>query len=284
MDWSKAKNILIIAFVITNIFLFFNIKQNIDQHNYFYKVDNERIEDVTNILDEKSIVVNTDVPKQVPRLAVLTLKYETYKGKEVADKILGQYETKDGEFIKDNEKVKIDLNNKLIIYERRPQIFSIENLTEEKAKEIADNFIEKYGFYNRDIKQWNVLQKERGQYEIIYKQIYKDMIIRDSEMKVLVNNTGVLRLERRWLQIEGIKDHEKRVIPATKALLIAIDKINKEDNGAIITDITLGYSLDISKFNSLANQEWYNMELGDASPYWIICLENKECIYIEAYE
>ncbi|MDK2917464.1 MAG: hypothetical protein PWQ37_197 [Candidatus Petromonas sp.] len=288
MDWSKAKNILIIAFIITNIFLGLSIFKNMKQYNYFYSVNGQRIKDVISILEEKDIIVKTDVPKDVPKLPALTVKYETYNGNEMAEKFLETYIEKDKEYVKGNESVKVTFNNKLLIYERKPEIFSLKDISQEQAKKIADSFIEKYGFSGKNVEHWSTTKEQYDEYKIIYKQKYNDMFLNDSEMKVIVNNTGVVRFERKWLQPKVTKMYEKRVIPATKALLMVIDKIkrsvNDEDDKAVITSIRLGYSFEISEIDTLANREWHNMESGEVLPYWIICLENNEFIYVEAYE
>jgi regulatory protein YycI of two-component signal transduction system YycFG len=177
MDWSKAKNILIIAFIITNIFLGLSIFKNMKQYNYFYSVNGQRIKDVISILEEKDIIVKTDVPKDVPKLPALTVKYETYNGNEMAEKFLETYIEKDKEYVKGNESVKVTFNNKLLIYERKPEIFSLKDISQEQAKKIADSFIEKYGFSGKNVEHWSTTKEQYDEYKIIYKQKYNDMFL-----------------------------------------------------------------------------------------------------------
>jgi len=73
MDWTKAKSILIVALLVTNLVLiatyFF---QNNDLKN-----DEKEMEAVTiKLLAEKNIFVETDIPKGNHRMPKLTVQYD----------------------------------------------------------------------------------------------------------------------------------------------------------------------------------------------------------------
>ncbi len=292
MDWSKAKNILIIAFIITNIFLVFSIKHNLDEKDFFYQVDEERINDVVEILENRDIILKTDIPTESLSLPVLTLEYEAYDPEEIAELFLGEYRVKDNEYVKRNESLMLLYNNKQIVYEKNPEWFNTNDIGEERARELADSFIEKHGFMNKNVNLWDISKDDEENYNVVYSQQHEELVLEDSHMKVVVDNVGVIYFERRWLEPQNEKTYKKTVIPSTTALLMAIDDIKTRvsDNydKAVITEIRLGYLLDISKFDSLI--KWYDMESGDASPYWRITVEDNEhkledkYIFIEAYE
>lgn len=277
MDWAKAKSILIIAFIITNLFLGYYVLKDWKSNNYSYSINEEKINDVKEILKAKNIIVKADVPKEILELPELTLGYETYNIEEIENKIL-----------KDNksnyrEKVKVSLNDKLINYTKKTIISDNKDITEESAKEIAYNFIKDIGFNNDEAEFWTIKQKD-NEYEIEYKQRYENMILDDGYMKVKVKNDEVVSFERKWLKPIDTKVMHKKVIPATKALLLSMDdlreKKDKEDSEIIVTDISLVYSLS----NPLLEEEWYEGDEKKGFLYWRIRLENKEDINIEAYE
>ncbi len=294
MNWSKAKNILIMAFIITNIFLIYNINEDIKANNYFYEVSEERIQDVINILEDRNIFIDTDIPQETPKLPMVTVEYETYDGEKIAKDILGSYTKIDSKFIKGNEFIQTEYGDKLLIYNKDITVDNFNIIDTDDAKEIADKFIQEKGFDGEDVVYWDTVQKDNGQYEVIYKQRYNDLFIGDSDkdnnnendvnMRVIIQNGEVINFRRKWLNVEGPRVNSKRVIPVTKALLMAIEDIENvtEEKKVVITDISLGYILDISKLYNFI--KWYDIDTGDASPYWRITLENKECIYIEAYD
>lgn len=74
MDWSKAKTILIIAFIVTNIVLGYALfnSQRIDEPT----LKEDFITDVAKLLKEKDITLNTAIPKEIPSLGIMTVEYE----------------------------------------------------------------------------------------------------------------------------------------------------------------------------------------------------------------
>ncbi|PAB60168.1 two-component system regulatory protein YycI [Anaeromicrobium sediminis] len=267
MDWSKAKNILIIAFIITNVFLIYNIQKDMYGRDNVLIVDDKIINDTKGILKEKDISVDVDVPKIVIEMEPLDVEYETYDKSKLKEKLVGE-----------SGVLSIE-NNKLLKYKRS---FSEENyfLDRETALKTAEEFVRKIGFENRDQEVWHVLAYN-NRYEILYKQIYKEMFLENSYMKVIVSTNGVEEFERIWLK-PILKDKSKReIMPATKALLKVMDDLEEVPKPVIIKDISLGYWFDPAQI-SFANAE--NIKSGTALPAWRIVLDNKEVKFINAYD
>lgn len=275
MDWAKAKNILIIAFIITNLFLGYYVLRDWRTSNRSYSISQERINDVKQILKEKNIIVKADVPQEIFELPELTLEYETYNIEEI-----------EGQIFKDNkkdyrEKVKVSLNDKLINYTKKTTISADKESTEESAKEMAYDFIKKIGFNNDEAEFWQIKEKDK-EYAIEYKQKYENIVLDDGYMKVKVKNNEIVWFERKWLKPIDTKVINKKVIPATKALLLAMDELkekkDKEDSEVIVTDINIVYSLN----NPFLEEEWYEGNEKKGFLYWRIRLENQEEINIQA--
>ncbi len=294
MDWSKAKNILIVTFIITNIFLLYNINEDIKANKYFYEISDERLKDIVGILNDKGIEVEGEIPRDTPTLPIVTVEYETYDEDKIASDFLDSYTKISDKYISGNEMLQISHNKKLLTYKRDLVSIGFNEINSDKAKEIADKFIGNHGFDGDDVTHWRTIRNVNGDYEVIYKQTYGDLFIADSEvdnnevanvgMEVKVNSSGVIEFTRKWFDSQVRKVNSKRVIPVTKALLMSIDDIKEKsgEENAVITDISIGYILDVAKFNNFV--EWHDIDMGDASPYWRICLKNKECIYKQAYE
>lgn len=290
MDWAKAKSILIIAFIITNLFLGYSVLRDSEAQDYAYTVSEERINDIKSILQEKNIIVKADIPQEIIQLPKLTVKYETYNRNEIEEKFPG-FISVDEESIKysrDHEIVRVPEHQKSIIYTNNSTEPSTTlELDEKKAEEIARDFIKRHGFLSDDVVLWNINGKY-GKYEIEYKQKYKGMTLNDGYMKLKVKAGEVTEFERRWLKPIDVKTFDKTVIPATKALLLALDdlKKEKEDSEVVITDIDLVYSLQMfsNYVSELPNMVWYEMDDNNGAGYlyWGIRLENNDYINIEA--
>ena len=75
MDWARAKTILIIAFVITNIFLAYNVWQTKYYGHRSERISDDRIEELVNILQQRGISVSAPIPKDLYTNEILTVEY-----------------------------------------------------------------------------------------------------------------------------------------------------------------------------------------------------------------
>ena len=276
MDWSKAKNILIIAFIITNLFLIFNIQSNLYENNSLSVLKDRNIEDIVSILADRNIRVEAEVPRTLLQMPVLDVEYETYNGEKLAQRF-GLEETPS----QTNSQEQIDVtNNKIIIYKNNSRVLRIKELNEKKAREEAERFIKDHGYMRPDVEYWNTFS-EGEQYEVIFKQKYKGYFLEVSYMRLIVTRAGVTEFERTWLKPLNLGERKNEIMPATKALLKVLNVLEDREQETIITEISLGYLFDPSKI-SLTN--WENIKSGRALPAWRMTLENGETIFIDAYE
>lgn len=76
MDWNKSNTILIIAFIVLNIFLFTSSYNNIFSEEYDVTTDEQFMESLENILMKKNITINSEIPKETYTLPTLDTEYE----------------------------------------------------------------------------------------------------------------------------------------------------------------------------------------------------------------
>ncbi|MBF8982326.1 two-component system regulatory protein YycI [Lutibacter sp. B2] len=271
MDWSKAKNILIVAFIITNAFLIYNIEQDLYKKNSVVMINDKIIKDTVEILNEKNIQVDAEVPKKIIALPVLNVEYETYDKYEIL-KIIKP---------KENEKISLDIeNNKVIQYKKESSPIVYTDMNAKKAKNMAEAFIDQLGFMKRDTVYWDT-KKVDDKYNIMFKQVYKEDFLECSYMNVVVSLNGIEEFERMWLKPSKSDSSKKEIIPATKALLKYMQDVEESYEPVVIKDISLGYWFDPSQI-SFANAE--NIKSGTAVPAWRIVLNDKTTKFIVAYD
>lgn len=278
MDWSKAKNILIVAFVITNIFLIYNIEKDLFK-NTSPIIKGKNIEDIVDILEEKNIKVNTEIPKKILALPTLNVAYETYDEEKLSKIFLKQKDKKDGQDIGKSMELAI-INHKILQYKNNNSKTMISNFNAQKAREKAEAFIKKHGFMKHDVVYWDTQEKGEA-YKVIFKQKYKGSFLEYSYMHVIVTNSGVKEFERMWLKPLEADSKKNEIIPATTALLKFMKEMEDMDQEMVIEDIALGYWFDPSQI-SLTNTE--NVKSGTAVPAWRILLEDGETKFVVAYE
>ncbi|WP_129596314.1 two-component system regulatory protein YycI [Anaerophilus nitritogenes] len=271
MDWSKAKNILIIALVVTNLFLIYNIEKDIFKESALSMVYDKNIEDVVEILKEKNIKIETEVPKTILELPVLNVEYETYDEKEVGEK----FHIKS----KDTRSINI-VNHKILMYENLDNRIHIQNMDEQKAVHEANQFIKDYDFLDRDVVYDKTVKTPDG-YHVFFKQKYKGHFLEISYMHIVVNASGIKKFERVWLKPLQFDENKKEIIPATKALLKSMEQIKTSNEQVKIKKIDLGYWFDPSRI-SLTNSD--NIKSGTAIPAWRFTLKDGNIVFIPAYE
>jgi regulatory protein YycI of two-component signal transduction system YycFG len=271
MDWSKAKNILIIAFIVTNVFLVITIERNLFREPNLPLPIDKTIQSVTHVMGEKGIYINTDIPRTMTPMPVLEVEYETYEDKDISRLLSGEKDTDNdpgGQFEIVNEKV--------LIYTASTISNTGVKIDEEQARERAETFLEKHGFVENDVEYWRT-DFDGEQYTIVFKQKYKATFLEDSYMKVQVTEVGAVKyFERIWLKPAHVGDNRNEIMSSTKALLKAIEKLSEKEGSKTIVDISIGYRFDPPSMQSAKS--------GTAFPVWRIALEDGETIFIDAYE
>ncbi|WP_432405757.1 hypothetical protein [Wukongibacter sp. M2B1] len=289
MDWAKAKSILIVAFLITNLFLGYNVFKDSEIRHYAYTISIEKIDAVRELFQEKNIIINADIQEKMKKLPQFTVEYETYDRELIEERFPDFTSISDDiiKYQKENEIVEVEYHKKSITYTNDNEIPIVEETDENRAQEVALDFIKNHGFQGTDVKLWST-KKKYGEYEIVYKQKYENLILDHGYMNVIVRNGQVIRFERRWLNPLEAKASDKEIIPVTKALMLAIDdlrmKKENEDSEVIIEDISLVFKLDILEFDELINEKWYeiNESTGTGLLYWRIFLADQDYIDINA--
>lgn len=274
MDWSKAKNILIVAFTITNIILLIVLGKDMINNNS-NKIDKDFISNVRVELLKKNIVVECDIPNRIPSLTLLTLRYEAYDPYNLAKRML-----KGNEFDSQNYGNKVYFQNPseiLTVYNKNKIVYGTkdrnkiyEKVTRQTAEEIAINFLNSNNFKN-DYKliEYNEID---GVHTLIFKPIYKNILIENEEifMKFEIDNSGIKRFERTWIEVVRLKEREIKISSAPDTLLKLLSQ--SKYFGKNITDIEICYKFD---GDSITTKE------EDAYPAWRIKFNDNTIVILK---
>lgn len=281
MDWSKAKTILIVAFIITNILLGYMLinEKNIGEST----IKDEFVEDVVKLLQDKNISVATQIPKEMPYLNTMTVEYENLSLKEVNKNFFGDKgiikddEKGFGELVKGNESVVI-VNNKLIMYENKEGKEIYEDLNKGKAIQLSEEFIKKNGFDISDM-ELNFIKEEKGVFYLEYSKVYNDIYVERAYTNLQIDKRGVKKFERLWLITENLGETKISIDTAPKSILTLLGM--DEVYGKTITDISLCYYFDPQKHDYLKEPE--EAKKGKAVPAWRIQFDDGYKVYIDEY-
>ena len=239
MDWSKAKTILIVAFIITNILLGFVVFSMEKQEQPTIK--QSFIEDVTKILEKKNIFIDSEIPKEMPKLNALTVEYEILDCDKVNRDFfngLGSIDRSENdlvEIIKDDEKITIS-NKRTLKYENNNARLRYEDLDKDMAEAIAMEFLMDKGIEILDMKL-SYVKEDEDRYILDFSKIYNDRYLEIAYTTIQVDNTGVKGLERLWLNTLNEGETPMYISTAPKSILELLSM--EEVYGKTIVDISL---------------------------------------------
>ena len=276
MDWSKAKNIMIVAFIFTNIFLIYILvgKSSIEDPI----LSKAFVEKSESLLEGYGIKVETDIPKTKAQLNTIVVKYEN-KDEGKINRLFfdgrGERAEEDGLVSLEYEGQIIKLGKKDIKYSKNIDDRVYENLNKEEAIKLSKDFMTERGYTISDMVLDYVVEKDGG-YLIEYSKLYKDKIVETSYTRFFVDSRGVKTFDRLWLEIDSEGENQLDIFPASKAIL---GLLGKEDyKGKTIVDISLCYY-----FNSEHNLEDVREFTGRAIPAWRIKFSDGQKFIVDEY-
>ena len=241
MDWNKSNTILIIAFLVVNVFLFgfiyvsdnFTEKYNLEEKEEF-------LNSVKEILKTKNITITCEIPRKVYKAPFLEIKYDTiHPNEEIIKNFIGDYDgiINDEILFYENEYESIEIvGMKKIIYNNEKAY-----ITEIKNAEFVDNIISDFCNEKKvDASNFiKVNEIDGDDYKLVtFVEKYKGYNIENAYMKFYIKGEKVFRFEMQ--KVISLNERAQITsISAAEALLrlMAIDSIiNKE-----VTDIQICY-------------------------------------------
>lgn len=281
MDWSKAKTILIVAFIITNILLGLVVFSKDKQEESTIK--SSFIEDVVEILEKKDIYIDTEISKEMPKLNTLTVEYEILDFDKVNRDFFngeGDIELKEKDLVKiskDDENITIS-NKKTLRYEKFNEKIIYEDMNKDKVKDIALDFLKDKNFEISDMKL-SFVKEEDNLYVLDFSKIYNERYLEIAYTTIEVDNTGVRTLERLWLNTLSEGDTPIYISTAPKSIL---DLLSMEEvYGNTIVDISLCYYFEPTKNHYIEDPK--DARKGKSIPAWRVLFQDGYKVIIDTY-
>jgi len=270
MNWNKAKTILIVAFILLNTFLFYEVRE---ANNESYEgLNDDFINHVEIKLLEKNIHIETEVSKEIYRKPLLEVEYELVTEEDVVKYIGKNYEEVLENTLFTNEEgsyVRIE-NNKKLIYNIRDVNENFQ-ITKEKAGKLVDSYVENQEI-NLEEYQLDLIIKKGGIYEVVYKRNYEGSKLENDYYIFVVDNLGVAGFETQKINKIEAKEGLITVTSAYESLL-RLKNENPEEK-FVIKRIELSYYTDENI------EEWENIVRANMDPTWKIISESGNVKYL----
>jgi regulatory protein YycI of two-component signal transduction system YycFG len=264
MNWIRAKNILIVTFIIIDLLLLGNVVYSYGPAESIKR--NREQEQTLNMLKASGITVDAKIPQQTPAMSLLRVEVDNYNSKSIGRILSGGYseEVSGDEHIYRTltEIISIapngDLNYKSIV----PLTFNV-SIEEGLLNFLTSKGIAEPGMYIESVEEKDGLHTVKISHQV--DGYFLDM----SYIKAEIGPRSV-KIVKHWLKPAGYLSRKKKVVPAYKALGSFMG--SRGGNRSIrITDIELGYFFS-----------WDEAASGEAVPAWRITTD-KGIYYFNAY-
>jgi len=280
MDWSKAKTILIVAFLITNILLGSIIVYK--NKKITPSLRDDFIEEVKDDLLEKDIQIACEIPKTEEGLVPLTVRYESLDKDLINDKLYkgqGLVEEREDEVLIEGLSSRVVIKKgKIFKYINKSKVVKYEEFNENVAREIGEDFIDLMDF-RRDDMEISYITRLGDQYRISYSKKYEGTYVEKAYIDLYISNMGIESCERVWLDLKLKGDAEIYTSTAPKAILNLVNM--EEAYGREIVDISLCYYFDPNQHDYIETLE--NAKEGKTVPAWRILFKDGDRLMIDNY-
>ncbi|MDF3001424.1 MAG: hypothetical protein K0Q48_1543 [Bacillota bacterium] len=214
MDWTKAKTILIVALLVTNLvlagaYLFQNMR---------FEDEAEMQDGTIKLLAAKNIYLKTEIPEEQPRMPKLTVQFDTINEDDVNELIASQASLPEAE------------------------------QSDENLITITTQFIKDCGLMTENV-TFHSIERSGDEIKVTYKNYIENVAIEESYILCTLKGGKIVEFRRFWLDPVEVSNSEKEVMPARAALV----KFMSENAGAdpiYIQNISLVFWLDSSAFNA----------------------------------
>ena len=246
MDWSKAKNILIAALLITNLVLGMAIYRNINGSGG--REQEEIKQNTILLLQEYGILVEEDqVPERIERLPVLSVRYRTISEESIALAI------------KDFQDV------------LEP------SASKEDYCQAAERLLRGMGLF-QEFFVCEGCREEEGSYVVSYGMEFEEQYLDNSKLRVVFRDGKPAEISSSWAEPVAMGQNKKRVLPASEALIRFMTILEQETREETIhvDQMRLVYWLEGYTENGGVSED-------TAVPYWCIQYDDGASVHIAAY-
>ena len=257
MNWYRAKTVLIILFILTNIFLFYNIV--FSGKNNFY-ISDDIIKYTVSVLENNGITINSEI---IPRKKFSAHQFEAdniiESYDEFAKNVLGEDCVKISDILYESAAGTVEYNG-----DKFTITANSENITENFADEKdAVSFLKNFGIHISDF------EYNQGTFE---KKV-DNLCVFNSELSVIQSENGTV-ISGVWFEKNSKSiSSSNEMKPITSVLIDFISDENRPQGNIEITGLEWGYMV--------YDTENYHKSIVPV-PVWKITLADGSYVYMDA--
>lgn len=270
MNWSKAKTVLIVFFLIINIFLVCNIVYSANKATV---ITPEILASTVEVLAKNDITINSDiVSRKSSVLPYVEANNIITSNDEFAEKMLGTGCTAVGNSQYTAPNLSLTVNGDYFSFIAAAPVCAdiTSGINAENAQKTAAAVLDKYsvqlGRYDTEV------QQNGDTYEVIFTKKIKSSYVFSSKLRVVMTAKGVSEISGVWFnEISKVTAFSKKnsLNSITGVLVEFILNEQRPQGDITITDLNLGYYIDggIYHKSAVLTPAW-EIVLSDGSRYY----------------
>lgn len=271
MNWAKAKTILIIVFLLLNVFLFLT-------YSSILKSKSETdVKQLTQVLEKHNMNLAQNALKKTPvKLHSVELLNLAGDNKSCAENFLkdGYTTVNEREFKKGSQTLLIN-RSEVEYIDSDPQDFSYQDISEERAEKKVSKELTRLGIPEDTLQCVRRFRNSSDHLVLVYNLKYGDFSVFNSAVQVIVCQTGITSIKGVLLAVNETNplDMQYEILNSQNILLelLSNPELNDQTPQEIL-EVNLGYYIPKNDFVMSA----------DAIPAYQIILGNGKIYYYDA--
>lgn len=237
MNWSKAKDILIVLFLLTGLFLLFMLIKSTNSP----AVSSEVIESTITVLNNNGISIDKSViPQKYASLPYKEADNVISSYDDFAKKLLGESYVKGENNTYLTDVGVLEFSNNYFSYKYTGAVIDV-LLDKNIAQKKLDGFLQSLGFQTEDTKF--TVSKNEAVYNITCENYSDNVLVRNSLVMAEIMGDTVTSLRGTWFNLTDAKGDENEIKAVSTSLIDLI--LLSVKTPATITKIDLVYDLPI---------------------------------------
>lgn len=282
MNWSRAKTILIVVFLIADIFLFsVTYKGSIETTN------TNSISQVVMHLEKQGIKIESIIPDKGISCPLLNVKYKYFDENEALNTFF--YSAQNIDIKRDDFRTVMNNDGIFLEMKNNGELFYLnKNMTEEEDEVLnekqalnkMEEFLDKLDINLNELYSSHKTVED-GHVKMKYTQGYKNMFLDNTYMEIKASNKGVTYLKMLWFESIKSGKTKKDVISPVKVLMKLSEVFKDNEKTVTVEEISQGYLFGLN-IEQVKEFDVKTVEEGAAIPVWRIKTD-MGYIYINAY-
>jgi regulatory protein YycI of two-component signal transduction system YycFG len=276
VDLTRAKTILIIAFLFLNTYLGYQVWHKSEIYLSYLIVTTEEVEEVLGQLAEQNYQVTAALPRQVQAMSLISVRAQDVEEEKFVEALfptppLPLREEKEGEVMYTHQEGSLIFPGRGKVNYRRtePQGKAEEALELQRR---GEEFLRGIGLMPGD-GRFDAVYTGAGDTNVVtFTQLYEGFPLYTSYIKLYYSGGQLTGFDYFWLEPLEFSAESRYVLPVTQALLRFLEIQGPARRQEEIVAINLGYF-----------SREYDAQKWDVAPVWRLATEAGRVTYINAF-